>query len=135
TTEGMSGSLKEGTIVETEEESGHGVVETDNNTTEGMSGSLKEGTIVETEENGCNGIVEIDKNKQEKSKDSNSVVNNKNEDKKDNLSKQNTSINKLKESPATGDENIIIYIFSILMVIAFLLKKYIISFTKSLLKR
>ncbi|HBY3612546.1 TPA: thioester domain-containing protein, partial [Clostridioides difficile] len=102
TTEGMSGSLKEGTIVETEEESGHGVVETDNNTTEGMSGSLKEGTIVETEENGCNGIVEIDKNKQEKSKDSNSVVNNKNEDKKDNLSKQNTSINKLKESPATG---------------------------------
>lgn len=67
---------------------------------EGMIGSLKYRTVVETEENGGNRVVEIDKNKSEKSKDGNSWVNDKNENKtnkNDSLSKQNTWTNKLKE--------------------------------------
>ncbi|HDF2339564.1 TPA: thioester-forming surface-anchored protein [Clostridioides difficile] len=85
TAEGISGSLPDGTVIETEEESGNGIVETDENTTEGISGSLPDGTVIETEEESGNGIVETDENTTKKNN-------------KDSLERS------LDNSPKTGDQ-------------------------------
>ena len=62
TAESIGGSIPDGTIIGTEEESGSGIVEIDSNTAESIGGSIPDGTIIETEEESGSGIVETDSN-------------------------------------------------------------------------